>query len=364
MKAVSSQLAHSQPASVDEKTAIQVEALKRLKDVDLDSNSAIKGALERVLEKTRGTPQYVELVREFKLKDRAHDLLDYALSYPAETSGIDAFRFAISELGRPAIEKVMSGPQAAAAIRLIGNSNDRQLQSMLHPLVSDASKPIDVRKEAVRALAHSRDGARFLLDQARKDELPQDVKLTAASELNLAPWGSVKKAAAEVLPLPKSNNAEPLPPISVLIKRTGNAAHGRQVFESPLSACSTCHRVNGKGNDVGPNLSEIGTKLGKDAIYESILDPSAGIAFGFEPWTVELKNGDEAYGIIVNETPDEIAIKNQTGAITKYKKDEIAKRQKMTTSIMPTGLQLTMSTQDLVDLVEYLSSLRKVEPSK
>ena len=44
------------------------------------------------------------------------------------------------------------------------------------------------------------------------------------------------------------------------------------------------------------------------------------------------------------------------------KKADIAKRQKLTTSLMPVGLQLTMSTQELVDLVEYLASLKKAAP--
>jgi hypothetical protein len=45
--------------------------------------------------------------------------------------------------------------------------------------------------------------------------------------------------------------------------------------------------------------------------------------------------------------------------LTKYEKADIAKRQKSSTSMMPAGLQLTMSTQDLIDLVEYLASLKK-----
>ena len=41
--------------------------------------------------------------------------------------------------------------------------------------------------------------------------------------------------------------------------------------------CSKCHQINGTGTDFGPNLSEIGAKLAKKALYETILDPSAGI---------------------------------------------------------------------------------------
>jgi len=123
--------------------------------------------------------------------------------------------------------------------------------------------------------------------------------------------------------------------------------------------CIKCHQVNGEGIDFGPSLSEIGTKLGKDALYQSILDPSAGISFGFEAWQIELKSGDEAFGLLVSDTTDEIAVKSQGGIVTRYKKSEIAKREQQKLSIMPAGLQLTMSTEDLVDLVEYLLSLKK-----
>ena len=54
-----------------------------------------------------------------------------------------------------------------------------------------------------------------------------------------------------------------------------------------------------------------------------------------------------------------MAVKTQNGITSKYKKSEIVKRDKMATSIMPTGLQLTMSQTDLVDLVEYLTTLKK-----
>ena len=100
------------------------------------------------------------------------------------------------------------------------------------------------------------------------------------------------------------------------------------------------------------------TKLGKDALYESIIDPSAGISFDYEAWQVNLKNGDEAFGLIISETADEITVKTQTGIVTSYKKIDIESRQKMTMSIMPAGLQQAMPVSDLVDLVEYLASLR------
>ena len=85
-----------------------------------------------------------------------------------------------------------------------------------------------------------------------------------------------------------------------------------------------------------------------------------GAAIGADP--VELKNGDEAYGLIVSETADELAIKAVGGAVTRYKKADILQRQKQKVSIMPSGLQQAMTIQELVDLVEYLATLRVPKP--
>lgn len=349
----------AQPAQVDDQTALQIEALNRLKGTDLESNETLKAAVLRILEKTRGTPQFVEIIRDFNLKGHGTALLEYAVKYPKESSAVEAFRLALSEKGTNSIPALIESTNAVAIVQLIGNSKDKELQPTLRALVNDGAKPLSTRIAAVQTLARTEDGAHYLLDLARDEKLPGDVKLTASSELNLAPWPDIKKAAVEILPLPQTQNAEPLPPISELLKRTGDPARGREIYESQTAACSSCHVVNGKGTDVGPQLSEIGTKLGKDALYQSILDPSSGISFGFEAWTIELKNGDELFGLITSETSDELTVKSQTGIVTKAKKSEIARRQKLTTSLMPLGLQLTMSTQDLVDLVDFLSSLKK-----
>ena len=347
------------PTALDEKTAMQIEALNRLKGVDLESNPALKAAVLKVLAKTEGTSQYVELVRDFKLKRQGNPLLDYALKHSSESSGVEAFKLAIEDLGDGKINDLLKSPDSAVAARLIGASNDKGLLGKLPQMITDSAQPIQTRKEALGALVHNQDGARMLLQLAREGNLPADLKLIASSELNFAPWPEIKKSASEVLPLPQSQNAEALPPIRILVEKKGNAEHGAQIFASPSVGCMNCHQVNGKGTDFGPNLSEIGTKLGKDALYEAILDPSAGISFGFEGWNIEFKNGDETTGIITSETTDEISVKAQSGIVTKYKKSDVAKREKMGLSIMPAGLQLTMSQQDLVDLVEFLSSLKK-----
>ena len=141
----------------------------------------------------------------------------------------------------------------------------------------------------------------------------------------------------------------------------GDISNGKKVFFRPASACATCHQINGQGIDFGPKLSGIGTKLGKEALYLSILEPSAGIAFGYEAWLLKLNNGAESLGIITSRTDTEITITALGGISTTYKIEEIKSNTKLPNSIMPPGLHTTMSPQELVDMVTYLHSLKEAK---
>ncbi|MSU60830.1 MAG: c-type cytochrome [Pedosphaera sp.] len=346
--------------AADDNNAVAIEALSRLKEVDLDANPAIKSAVLRIIESTKGTAQFVELVRDFKLKGQDAALLDYALSHPSESAAADAVRLLMVNKSDSLIDKTLKSSDANKLIEPLGNTGERQIVPFLLPLLTDTSKDVALRQRVLRALAQVQDGAAEILKLAKNEKLPADLKLVASSELNNVRWASIKSEAAQLLPPPQSQNSEPLPPISELMKRTGDPQRGAELFQSPQVACASCHQVNSKGIDFGPKLSEIGTKLGKDALYAAILDPNAGISFGYETWQLELKNGDEGYGLIASETESEVAIKSAGGILTRYKKSDIAKREKLATSTMPSGLQQAMTTQQLVDLVEYLSTLKKV----
>ena len=339
-----------------------VDALTRLQNVNLEEKPAIKAAVTRVLEKTRGTPNFVKLVQHFKLTNQNAGLIEAAISNPADESGVAAMRLVLANKDLSAVNEALNSTNVASSVRLVealGNAKEKQVVPLLEPLVGDESRNSEVRRASVRALTQTQDGAARLLALAKDDKLPENLKFIAASELNAARWPEIKSEAARVLPLPAGQNAEPLPPVSELIKMKGDAVRGAAVFRRDTTACIKCHQVRGEGREVGPALSEIGTKLPKEALLEAILDPSAGISFGFEGWQLQLKSGDDAYGIKVSDATDEVAIKDANGIVTRFKRSEIASMQQSKTSIMPSGLQQTMTTQELVDLIEYLSSLKK-----
>jgi len=346
------------PADSD-RAAIALEALSRLKNVDLETNPAIKAAVFKVLEQVRGTPQFVEIVRDFKITGQDEALLDFAVDSAGTSAGAEAIHLVLEHEKFDLLRTSLAGTNAVKVTEALGGAGGKEIVPLLEPIVTDKSRELGLRKQVVHALAKVPEGAAALVRLASEQKLPDDLKLTASSELNSVRWPDLKAQAAQLLPLPQALNSQSLPPISELIKRKGDSAKGAEVFRRETVACIKCHQVRGEGIDFGPDLSEIGTKLGKDAIYESILDPSVGISFGYEAWQLELKNGDEPYGFIASETADELAIKAVGGIVTRYKKSDIVRRQKQKLSIMPAGLQQTMTVQELVDLVEYLAGLKK-----
>jgi putative heme-binding domain-containing protein len=348
-------------AAVDEKTRILLEALNRLEGVDLDANAALKGAVLKALKSVRGEPEFVELVKKFELKGQTEGLLEVAGKRPDEAAGVQAIRMVLASNELQAIAPILTGEDlklGVAMARALGNSGDQRAVDLLLPVVTNATWDVGLRKQAVRSVARMQSGAAAIIRLTRAEKLPSDLRFTASSTLNLVRWPEIRQAAAELWPAPLGRDATPLPPVSELLTMRGDIARGGIVFQRQEAACSQCHLISDKGKDFGPALSEIGSKLGKDAIYEAILDPSSGISFDYEAWEIETKSGDEFYGIVVNETAAEVTIKDAQAIPTKIAVKDIARRRKATSSIMPAGLQMTMSTQDLVDLVEYLASLR------
>jgi putative heme-binding domain-containing protein len=117
--------------------------------------------------------------------------------------------------------------------------------------------------------------------------------------------------------------------------------------------------VNNEGKEVGPNLSEIGTKLSREALFESILYPSAGISHNYETYSLALDSGTTVSGIKLSETEDSVTIRDSEAISRTISKDEIDEIVKQGVSLMPADLQKLLTAQELVDVVDYMQTLKK-----
>ncbi len=337
---------------------VALEALQRLKNVDLSGHAEVQKAIASLLESSRGTAQFVELVRDFKLTGQGDGLLEIALKSPSNPEGVEATKMLLAPNYTSTLTKALETPAALTVVEALGNTADQRSAPLLESIVTNEAKDASLRKQAVKSLAQSPAGVAVLLKLARDGVFPQALKLTATSALTGVQLPQQKAEIAQLFPRTNGLNGETLPTIGELAKRTGNAEHGKALFAREETTCITCHRVGAVGVDFAPALSEIGTKLNKEALYEAIIDPNAGITMGFETTVLTLKDGGAAVGIVRSETADEVVLAMPKGVLNPYKKADITNREKLKTSMMPPGLQQILPTNDLVDLVEYLASLK------
>jgi len=198
---------------------------------------------------------------------------------------------------------------------------------------------------------------------AAKNTIDAQLIPAVAASLHASSIKEIRNEAQKLFPLPPGKDAKPLPPISELIARKGNAARGKVLFET-TGTCAKCHIVNKKGKDVGPDLSEIGSKLSRTAFFESILFPSAGIAHNYEMYSAVLNDGNVVAGLLISKTDQAVTIRNKEGINRTIPAGDVDQIVKQKISIMPADLQKLLSEQDLVDVVEYLQTLKKASSGK
>ena len=152
----------------------------------------------------------------------------------------------------------------------------------------------------------------------------------------------------------KSAKAEVERFMQAALTAQGNADRGRRVFFDAKSQCSKCHRIEGEGERIGPELSSIGRRFSRVHIIESILEPSRTVTPGFQTIAVRLVDGRTASGIRVAETETSLTLADQKGQKLTLAKDEIQAQQSQPTSTMPDGLAQQLSVEQFRDLVAFL----------
>jgi quinoprotein glucose dehydrogenase len=139
----------------------------------------------------------------------------------------------------------------------------------------------------------------------------------------------------------------------------GDADNGRRLFfyKQELS-CLRCHKVNGEGGEVGPEMKGIGTRQKRDYLLESIVDPNKQIAKGYDSVLLVLNNGQTRTGVLKGEDAKEIRLMTAEGKLVTVAKDEVDERHPGK-SAMPEDVIKKLSKSELRDLVEFLAGLKE-----
>jgi putative heme-binding domain-containing protein len=246
---------------------------------------------------------------------------------------------------------------ADRTLTALATAADARGDDLLLPLLSDAKRPLAQRRLAVKALGASTSGAEKLLRMARQRNYPDQLHDAVAAALAAAHSPAVREAAAAIFPAPPTKDSTPLPPLSALMEMKGDSERGKIAFNT-TATCAKCHQPNPDGKDVGPDLSQIGDKLARQAMFESILFPSAAISHNFETSLIVTDDGSSHTGILVSQTDTELRLKDENGIIRAIPVGSIDSLQKSDVSLMPSDIQKLLSAQELVDVIEYMSTLK------
>ena len=136
---------------------------------------------------------------------------------------------------------------------------------------------------------------------------------------------------------------------------TGDAAAGLLVYGK--NGCAACHRINGKGGFLGPDLSDIGAKRAVRHLRESLLEPNADLPLDYRTVEVITITGKRSSGIHLNEDEYSLHLRDSQGSLLSFLKTELKEIKLPRESLMPDYKSL--SKDELENLVGYLSSLRQ-----
>src|ERR1700722_9447117 len=147
-------------------------------------------------------------------------------------------------------------------------------------------------------------------------------------------------------------------------KPIGNAEHGKQLFYGEAN-CSLCHTVAGKGGRVGPEITSVGGSRTREAIIDSVRNPSRRLAWGltestkefpqeYETVTVVTADGTEIKGVALNDDNFSVQMMDASEQIHLLDKDKLRSFKKSRESMMPVYTPDLLSNKDLDDIVAYL----------
>jgi putative membrane-bound dehydrogenase-like protein len=337
---------------------VNAAILQGLDQKDIKRSPVAMQALKNVLQSTYGTDTYIELVKKYELKNEKPQLLKLALEKPEDPVAAEAVRLIIQYDGKDLLENAVKGKdrvKAEKSMTAISKVGNRQTLGILQEVALSKKYDDSLRAMATSMIGRTYSGEDAVFNMIKANKLPAHLVPYALKGMEHGPRRSMLIRVQEYLSENSGEKAKtPFDRDSVLSMK-GNASRGAVVFETN---CSICHQVKDKGVDFGPKLNDIGAKLPKDGLLDAIVNPSAGLSFGYETTELLMKEGTVHKGLLSAKTDTDLELKFPGGTTERFKISDVSKIKKLPESLMP-ALHEAMSKQDLANLLEYLSTLGK-----
>ncbi|MBI2477740.1 MAG: c-type cytochrome [Planctomycetia bacterium] len=149
-----------------------------------------------------------------------------------------------------------------------------------------------------------------------------------------------------------SNRREVAQQYHTALTMKASVAEGLTVFNR---ICAKCHRIDGQGHEVGPDISDVRNRSHEALLYD-ILDPNQKLEPRFTDYTVVTEDGRIFNGLMVSETAEAVVLLQAEGKQQIIARGEIDELQASGKSLMPEGVEKDVTVQQMADLLEYLKS--------
>jgi putative membrane-bound dehydrogenase-like protein len=216
---------------------------------------------------------------------------------------------------------------------------------------------------ALRTLLGQPKWALALLEAADKgtvrlSELSLDQKQALAAHPDAAVRARAKTVLAKGGDLPSPDRQKVIDSLMPLLKQTGDVERGKVVFKNQ---CAKCHKHSGEGSDIGPDLTGMASHPKLELLIH-IMDPSRSVEGNFRVWNVVTTTGRTYSGMLANETKTTVEIIDAEAKRSIVRRERIETLEASNKSLMPEGFEKQMKNEELVDLLEFLTSRGKYLP--
>ncbi len=308
----------------------------------------------------------VETVGRLEYSDAEAIIASYCIQKSQPLEVRRAALQSLSELNSSSIEKALEVSLEDNQIELrtdaqaiLGSLNlpPEKVVEMLNKILVDAT--IKEQQMALRSLAKlDHQSAEVVLNQWLEFFLEGEIDPALRLDVMMAVEESTFEILKEKLDNFKSSRAS-APAVDRYLESAygGTVGLGQRIFFRNNSAqCIRCHKLDGYGGEVGPDLTGIASKLDPNGLIEALIDPSVRLAPGYGTLSLELKTGEKLIGVYEGETTDSVTIRASDGSIQSYTKHSIQSKS-YSTSAMP-SMENILSKSEIRDLMAYLKELR------
>jgi quinoprotein glucose dehydrogenase len=304
----------------------------------------------------------LKLIAQYKIAGGGVDLLGWVANSKLNASlRADALN-ALAALRDPTLADAVRAAAADSNEALRKEAIRLQMELHLPGAIEGIRKILETgsvgdKQAAIRAIPGLNDPAATAVLQSLAEQLlnkklaePLQVEVLEAIEKTESMKDFVTRYTAAL------NPADPLAAYRIALKG-GNAETGHKIFMEKIEAsCARCHKVKNEGAEVGPNLTNVASRGNREYLLESIVNPNAKIAQGYETVMITLTDNSLHAGIVKEENATDISLIPPGGTVEKLSKAKIKSREFGPSGMPP--LAAVLSKRELRDLVEYLSSLK------